>query len=159
MKHACDQRYRIPIANISRDMFTYPLPSIPTHFQPILIENQSSPIGIDPKFEFSLRCYPPNDINEQDPHDDFVIRSNCPCFWSGLCLCLFGVGLGSRSRDQGLRQRLSRCRQHHRRSTPRRSIRRDHRRTCHCSWRLSLLQFLNDKGHSIRCSRYHPSSR
>ena len=29
-------------------MFAYPLPSIPTHFQPILIENQSSPIGIDP---------------------------------------------------------------------------------------------------------------
>ena len=49
-------------------MFAYPLPSIPTHFQPILIENQSNPIGIDPKSEFSLRFYPTNDINEQDPY-------------------------------------------------------------------------------------------
>ena len=30
-------------------MFAYPLPSIPSHFQPILIENLSNPIGIDPK--------------------------------------------------------------------------------------------------------------
>ena len=51
-------------------MFAYPLPSIPTHFQPILIENQSNPIGIDPKSEFSLRFYPPNDTNEQDPYPD-----------------------------------------------------------------------------------------
>ena len=28
-------------------MFAYALPSIPTHFQAILIENQSHPIGID----------------------------------------------------------------------------------------------------------------
>ena len=48
-------------------MFAYPVPSIPTHFQPILIENQSNPSGIDPKSEFSLRFYPPNDINEHDP--------------------------------------------------------------------------------------------
>ena len=45
-------------------MFAYPLTSIPTHFQLILIENESNPIGIDPNFEFSLRFYPPNDIND-----------------------------------------------------------------------------------------------
>ena len=49
-------------------MFAYPLSSIPTHFQPILIENQSNPIGIDPKSEFSLRFYPTKDINAQYPH-------------------------------------------------------------------------------------------
>ena len=49
-------------------MFAYPLPSIPTHVQPILIENQSNPIGIDPQPEFSLRFYPTNDINAQDPY-------------------------------------------------------------------------------------------
>ena len=30
-------------------MFAYPLPSIPSYFQHILIENLSNPIGIDPK--------------------------------------------------------------------------------------------------------------
>ncbi len=55
-------------------MFAYPLPSIPTHFQPILIENLSNPIGINPKSEFSLRCYPPNDINEQDPYTPLSCR-------------------------------------------------------------------------------------
>ena len=30
-------------------VFAYPWPSIPSHFQPILIENLSNPIGIDPK--------------------------------------------------------------------------------------------------------------
>ena len=34
-------------------VFAYPLPSIPTYFQPIPIENQSNPIGIDPKSEKS----------------------------------------------------------------------------------------------------------
>ena len=35
-------------------MFAYPLPSIPIHFQTILIENQSNPIGIDPKSKKGL---------------------------------------------------------------------------------------------------------
>ena len=64
-------------------MFAYPLPSIPTHFQPILIETQSNPIGIDAKSEFSLRCYPPNDINEQDPYalhvSDLLTRAFAMC--------------------------------------------------------------------------------
>ena len=54
-------------------MFAYPLPSIPTHFQPILIENQLNPIVIDPKSEFSLRFCPPDDINEQDPYSLFDV--------------------------------------------------------------------------------------
>ena len=61
-------------------MFAYPLPSIPTHFQPILIENQSNPIGIDPTSETTLktnfpssdRGHPKSDllhaINEQGPY-------------------------------------------------------------------------------------------
>ena len=59
-------------------MFAYPLPSIPTHFQPILIEIRSSPIGIDPttlqtNFPSSDRRGEPKSdllspINEQHPH-------------------------------------------------------------------------------------------
>ena len=37
-------------------MFLYPLPSIPIHFQPILIENLSTPVGIYPKSIKSSDC-------------------------------------------------------------------------------------------------------
>ena len=33
-------------------MFAYPLPSTPTHFQRILVENLTNPIGISPKTNF-----------------------------------------------------------------------------------------------------------
>ena len=37
-------------------MFAYPLPSIPTHFQPILIEHLTNPIGINTKSVY-LFCF------------------------------------------------------------------------------------------------------
>ena len=80
-------------------MFAYPLPSIPTHFQPILIENQSSPIGIDPttlKTNFpsvDRGGQPKSDllspINEQHPYANEARRntSDARNTSDGILLC------------------------------------------------------------------------
>ena len=54
--HYFDQN---PDIQISKDPDFVLIPIGSTHFQPILIENQSNPIGINPKSEFHLRFYPP----------------------------------------------------------------------------------------------------
>ena len=75
-------------------MFAYPLPSIPTHFQPILIENQLNPIGIDPTSETTLKTNFPSSDRGGHPKSDLLsaINAQGPCIDWIVCfelLCIY----------------------------------------------------------------------